>query len=85
MKPIVGGNWGNASDAGVFYVNTNNYRTNSNTNVGFRDCLNKIELSLKIFNMAHILTKNIKILKLNYQILKRDNLSCFDKLKIKIV
>jgi len=32
------GNWSNASNAGVFYRNWNNYRSNSNTNVGFRAC-----------------------------------------------
>jgi hypothetical protein len=33
---LCGGNWGNASDAGVFYRNWNNNRTNNNTNNGFR-------------------------------------------------
>ncbi len=32
-------NWNNATNAGVFACNLNNYRTNSNNNVGFRcDC-----------------------------------------------
>jgi len=34
--PIVGGNWNNSADAGVFARNVNNFRSNSNTNIGFR-------------------------------------------------
>jgi len=30
------GNWNNGSNAGVFYMNGNNSRSNSNTNIGFR-------------------------------------------------
>lgn len=37
MAPIVGGNWSNTSNAGVFNLNVNNSRTNSNDNVGGRD------------------------------------------------
>lgn len=34
-----GGNWNNSSNAGVWYANLNNYRHNSNNNVGCRaDC-----------------------------------------------
>lgn len=33
-----GGNWSNDSNAGVFALNLNNIRTNSNNNVGGRDC-----------------------------------------------
>jgi hypothetical protein len=34
-----GGNWNNGSNAGVWTTNLNNYRSNSNNNVGFRsDC-----------------------------------------------
>ena len=36
MFPIGAGNWNNASDAGVFYRNWNDYRSNDNTNNGFR-------------------------------------------------
>lgn len=36
MFLIVGGNWTNGSNAGVFNRNWNNYRSNTNTNVGFR-------------------------------------------------
>lgn len=36
MFPIVGGNWSNAANAGVFYRNLNNNRTNDNTNYGAR-------------------------------------------------
>jgi len=37
--PYRGGNWNNGSDAGVFYLNLNNPRTNSNSNLGFRAAL----------------------------------------------
>lgn len=33
---IVGANWSNGSNAGVWAANWNNARTNSNDNVGFR-------------------------------------------------
>jgi hypothetical protein len=36
MCPICGGNWNNSSSAGVWALNWNNSRTNSNDNVGFR-------------------------------------------------
>lgn len=36
MCPISGGNWGNGSNAGVWALNLNNVRGNSNNNVGFR-------------------------------------------------
>lgn len=31
-----GGNWSNGAKAGVSYLNCNNSRTNTNTNLGFR-------------------------------------------------
>lgn len=34
-----GGNWNNTSNAGVFYANGNNPRSNYNTNIGFRPAL----------------------------------------------
>jgi len=34
-----GGNWNNGSNAGVFNLNGNNARSNSNTNIGFRSAL----------------------------------------------
>lgn len=34
-----GGNWNNGSNAGVFYLNGNNSRSNVNTNIGFRAAL----------------------------------------------
>ena len=37
--PIRGGNWNNTSNAGVFYLNLNNHRSNSNTNIGSRAAL----------------------------------------------
>lgn len=36
MCPISGGNWNNSSNAGVWTLNLNNVRGNSNDNVGFR-------------------------------------------------
>ena len=37
---ISGGNWNNGSNAGVWITNLNNFRTNSNNNVGLRsDCM----------------------------------------------
>jgi hypothetical protein len=37
--PYRGGNWNNTSNAGVFYLNLNNGRSNSNNNRGFRSAL----------------------------------------------
>ena len=37
LAVIVGGNWNNTSNAGVFAMNLNNVRSNSNDNVGGRD------------------------------------------------
>lgn len=34
-----GGNWNNGANAGVFYLNGNNSRSNVNTNIGFRAAL----------------------------------------------
>lgn len=34
-----GGNWNNGANAGVFALNGNNSRANSNTNIGFRSAL----------------------------------------------
>lgn len=36
MCPIAGGNWNNGANAGVWALNLNNVRGNSNNNVGFR-------------------------------------------------
>lgn len=36
MCPIAGGNWNNSATAGVWTLNLNNVRGNSNTNVGCR-------------------------------------------------
>lgn len=36
MCPIVGGNWNNSSNAGVWALNCNNSRGNSNDNYGVR-------------------------------------------------
>lgn len=37
--PFRGGNWDNGSNAGVFAVNLNDPRSNSNHNAGFRSAL----------------------------------------------
>jgi len=34
-----GGNWNNGTDNGVFYINANNPRSNSNDNIGGRSAL----------------------------------------------
>jgi len=36
MCPISGSNWNNGTNTGVWYVNLNNTRNNSNNNVSFR-------------------------------------------------
>ena len=36
LAPLVGGNWNNSSKAGVWTMNVNNNRTNSNNNTGSR-------------------------------------------------
>jgi hypothetical protein len=36
MCPISGGNWNNSANAGVWNLNWNNGRGNSNDNIGFR-------------------------------------------------
>jgi hypothetical protein len=36
MCPIRGGNWNNSANAGVFALNCNNARSNTNTNIGGR-------------------------------------------------
>ena len=36
MCPIASGNWNNGANAGVWTLNLNNNRTNSNNNIGFR-------------------------------------------------
>ena len=39
MLPFRGGNWNNGAGAGVFALNFNNPRSNSNANIGFRAAL----------------------------------------------
>lgn len=36
MFPIASGNWSNGSNAGLFYRNFNNYRSNDNNNAAAR-------------------------------------------------
>lgn len=37
--PLRGGNWNNGANAGLGYLNLNNSRANSNSNIGFRPAL----------------------------------------------
>ena len=39
LAPIVGGNWNNSSNAGVWAMNVNNNRTNSNNNADSRSVI----------------------------------------------
>ena len=45
---IRGGNWNNGENAGLFYLNGNNPRSNSNTNIGFRSALARICLACEL-------------------------------------
>lgn len=40
--PLLGGDWNNGSNAGVFNLNLNNARSNANRNIGFRSALPSI-------------------------------------------
>ena len=42
---LCGANWNNGSNSGVFAMNLNNYRTNSNNNVGSRDSISLPEIT----------------------------------------
>jgi len=42
MCPISGGNWNNSANAGVWALNLNNNRSNSNNNVGGRSDLGSL-------------------------------------------
>lgn len=57
--PNCGGNWTNGSGAGVFYVNLNNTRSNSNTNRGFRSALPSLVRRM-LHNVQHSSTEGIK-------------------------
>jgi retron-type reverse transcriptase len=46
LSCIVGGNWSNSSNAGADAMNLNNNRTNSNNNVGGRDCISIPETTM---------------------------------------
>jgi hypothetical protein len=43
VVPLRGGNWNNASNAGMAALNLNNRRSNSNSNIGFRPALPHID------------------------------------------
>lgn len=44
--PLRGGNWNNGSNAGLGYLNLNNARSNSNSNIGFRPALDSASNTL---------------------------------------
>jgi len=44
--PYRGGNWNNGSNAGLFYLNLNNLRSNSNNNIGFRPALLRCQIRI---------------------------------------
>jgi len=56
LFPLTSGNWNNAGNAGVFYRNWNNNRSNDNNNVGFRasDYLAFADLTLLTANTGDI-------------------------------
>lgn len=56
LFPMASGNWNNAANAGVFYRNWNNVRSNDNNNVGFRaaDCFAFADLILPSANTGDI-------------------------------
>ena len=52
--PIRGGNWNNGANAGLFYTNLNNPRSNSNWNIGFRSALPLCRtVGRKSYGIAH--------------------------------
>ena len=56
LFPLASGNWNNAANAGVFYRNWNNNRSNDNNNVGFRvsDYCAAADLTLHAANTGDI-------------------------------
>lgn len=58
-EALRGGNWNNGSNAGVFAVNLNNDRTNTNSNIGFRPalCFSKKARRVKATALAPVLNK----------------------------
>ena len=51
LVPYASGNWNNAANAGVFYRNWNNNRSNDNNNYGFR-CADYFATSDLIFRQG---------------------------------
>lgn len=56
--PLRGGNWNNTASAGVFALNLNNPRVNSNHNVGFRSAL--LSWSEVMYLWVHFQYREIK-------------------------
>ena len=56
LFPLASGNWNNAANAGVFYRNWNNNRSNDNNNIGFRaaDYFAQADLTLRTANTGDI-------------------------------
>jgi hypothetical protein len=48
LCPIVGANWNNSSNAGVWTLNLNNTRSNSNTRIGARADLDPVHLTVAL-------------------------------------
>ena len=48
LVPIVGANWNNAANAGVFALNVNNWSLNSNNNVGGFDSYSILKYPIKV-------------------------------------
>jgi hypothetical protein len=53
MCLIAGGNWNNTTNAGVWYLNCNSTRSNTNNNVGFRADYDSKTLNLEKGYWSH--------------------------------
>ena len=62
--PYCGGNYGNGANAGVFYCNANNARSNSNANLGFRSALATMFYRQKL--QTHAVCSQHKVAKGSY-------------------
>jgi hypothetical protein len=51
--PIWGGNWNNASNAGLAYLNLNNRRSNVNNNIGLRPALLAVRICFPTGGIAY--------------------------------
>jgi hypothetical protein len=53
VLPIWGGNWGNGADAGLAYLNLNNRRSNSDSNIGLRPALLNVRKCILTGNIVY--------------------------------